>query len=177
MFRPVAAFIAVATEADTGNESEVRIEQPEKVQRQAVFRRPAIRRADAAGLEGLSLRLVAEADAVFTVRTEAELYASVRVDLKVEIALVRAEGEEKLHAAVLMDGAERRAVFSADSRFPRLLADVKRCVIITELLRHVDAAVWLPEDRIDCKNRDGAPVRSTVNSWDVVHFHSVLPPR
>ena len=148
MLRPVAAFIAVAAKADAGDKPEVRIEQPEKVQRQAVSRRPAIRRADTAGLESLLFCLVAEADAVFTVRAEAELDASVRVDLKVEIALIRAEGEEKLQTAVLVNRAERRTVFRADSGFPRLLADIERCFIITELLCHADTAVWLPENRI-----------------------------
>lgn len=148
MLRPVAAFIAVAAKADAGDKPEVRIEQPEKVQWQAVFRCPAVRRADATGLERLLLCLMTDTDAVFAVQTKAELQTGVWVDLKVEIALVRAEGEEKLHTAVLMDGAERRGIFCANGGFPGLLADVERRFIVTELLPHADAAVRFPENRI-----------------------------
>lgn len=177
MLRPVAAFVAVAAEADTGNETEVQIEQPEKVHRQAVFRRPAVRRADAAGLERLLLRLMANADAVFTVRAEAKLDAFVRIDLEVEIAGIRTEGKEEFHAAVLVNRTERRTVFRTDCGLPSPLADIEHRFIVTELLRHADAAVRLPEDRVDRQRRDGIPVRSTAGSWNEMCFHIALPPR
>ena len=90
---------------------------------------------------------------------------------------IRAEGKEEFHAAVLVDRAERRGIFRTDCGLPSPLADVERRFIVTELLRHADAAVRLPENRVDRQRRDRIPVRSTAGSWNGVRFHIALPPR
>ena len=177
MLRPVAAFVTVAAETYTWDKPEGWIEQTKKVQRQTVFCHPSVCCADTAETERFQFRLMAKPNAIFAVQSEAELQAGIWIDLKVEITAICAEGKEKLHAAVLVDGAEWCTIFCANVCFPCPLADIKCRFIVTKLLCHANAAVRLPEDRIDRQNRDSVPIRNAVHFQNHIFLHKTFPPR
>lgn len=90
-------------------------------------------------------------------RAEAQLPACVGVDLKVYITSVIREREEKFHAAVLMDGAERGAALRSDVRFPCVLENIEHGIVVAELLLHADAAVRLPQHAVRAQRLDRVP--------------------
>ena len=173
----IAAFIAVGTESGAGFRAEVRIEQAEEVHRDSIFRHPAIRRSDTPRLKCLLLIFVAETDAIAAIWPKPQLKAGIRIDLKVEIPVIIAEREEKFHAAVLMDRAERRGILGADSGFFCPLPNIQRGFIVAELLRHADAAVRFPQDAAHRYGRNGAPIRSAVGLENGILSHCRFPPR
>ncbi len=121
--------------------------------------------------------LVAKPDALAPVRAETELHAGVGVDLKVYITPIVREREEKFHAAVLMDGAERGAALRSDVRFPRALENIERGIVVAELLLHADAAVRLPTARSPRAAARSRPSRARRMLCYRIAFHSACPPR
>ena len=86
--RFVAAFVAVGAKGYAGAQREVRIENAQERERDAVFRRPAVRCSGTNWPERLLLGLVAEPDTLVPVGAETELYAGIGVDLKVYITSI-----------------------------------------------------------------------------------------
>ena len=106
-----------------------------------------------------------------------QLHAGVGVDLKVYITSIVREREEKFHAAVLMDGAERGAALRSDVRFPCALENIERGIVVAELLLHADAAVRLPQHAVRAQRLDRVPAGRAGCFCYRIAFHSACPPR
>ena len=88
----------------------------------------------------IAIAAAMEPDALVPIRAEPQLHAGVGVDLEVYITSIARGRKEKLHAAVLVDGRERRGILGTDVRFPCALVNAERMGVIAQPLLHAHAA-------------------------------------
>ena len=175
MIGEITALIAVAPQRGARYIAEIGVKKLQKRERNAVGQRPTV--GGALSLDGEELLHIPgdKQRARAGGRAEAKAGSAVGVDLQIEVALIVAGGEEKLHAAVFTHLLQLTGQLGALIRLLRVLTHIEKVGIVAHLLPHTHAGITQPLDIVHGQARELRPHRRFgVDGQDRILTHYLM---